>query len=297
MEFILILLNGKPFFVENIAESVDLRCFFLYTISMILFYLKKNFCDGWDSLLWIALFNICLLAWTAIGFFAVSAVINLPLIYMIVIVVFICGAMVLLFSLSDACSQLANYKSFSISEVFSNIKNVWKIGMLFGLLISFLLFTVLVGLPFYFQMYNQTSNLLYLFLSTMIFWILLLSIFALQWFLPLQSQLGGGFKKNLKKCFIMFFDNVGFSVFLGIYSLFIFVFSGVLAFMAPGITGIVLAQNNALRLRLYKYDWLEEHSDLSPKEARKQIPWDELIAEDRETLGPRDLKSFIFPWK
>ena len=33
------------------------------------------------------------------------------------------------------------------------------------------------------------------------------------------------------------------------------------------------------------------------KKERRQIPWEELIYEDRETLGPRKLKSFIFPWK
>ena len=65
----------------------------------------------------------------------------------------------------------------------------------------------------------------------------------------------------------------------------------------PGITGIILAQNNALRLRLYEYDWMEEHPELSEKEARKSIPWKELIAEDVETLGPQTLKGLIFPWK
>ena len=70
-----------------------------------------------------------------------------------------------------------------------------------------------------------------------------------------------------------------------------------LAFLIPGLAGIALAQTNAFRLRLYKYDWLEQHTDLTPKEARKHIPGGELIAEDRETLGPRSFKSFIFPWK
>ena len=49
--------------------------------------------------------------------------------------------------------------------------------------------------------------------------------------------------------------------------------------------------------RLYKYDYLEEHPELTTKKERRHIPWEELIYEDRETLGPRKLKSFIFPWK
>ena len=43
---------------------------------------------------------------------------------------------------------------------------------------------------------------------------------------------------------------------------------------------------------MYKYDWLETQSGLSRKEARRRIPWDELLAEEKETLGPRDFKSF-----
>ena len=30
---------------------------------------------------------------------------------------------------------------------------------------------------------------------------------------------------------------------------------------------------------------------------KKHIPWKELVTEDRENVGPRTLKNFIFPWK
>ena len=43
--------------------------------------------------------------------------------------------------------------------------------------------------------------------------------------------------------------------------------------------------------------YLEEHPELTTKKERKNIPWEELIYEDRETLGPRKLRSFLFPWK
>ncbi len=277
---------------------IDEQCFFYYTVCMIGFFIKKNFVDGWDNLLWIALFNICILAWVALGFFSISATAAaMPLLSMLIILAFICVSMVLIFSLSDACASIANFKSVPISEVFANIKNVYKDGIILGLIISLIVFTALVGLPFYFEMYFETSNLVFLILGALIFWILLVAVLSFQWLLPLQSQMGGGLKKNIKKSFILFFDNTGFTIFLGFYTLFIFIFSALLAFMAPGITGVVLAHNNALRLRLYKYDWLEEHPELDPKEARRQIPWDELVADDKETIGPRDLKSFIFPWK
>ena len=65
----------------------------------------------------------------------------------------------------------------------------------------------------------------------------------------------------------------------------------------PSYAGIILARTNALRLRLYKYDYLEQHPELESPRQRKNIPWEELIYEDRETLGPHKLKTIFFPWK
>ena len=134
-------------------------------------------------------------------------------------------------------------------------------------------------------------------LALFIFWIDIFYILSIHWFVPLRSLLKNNFKKCLKKCFIIFFDNTGFSVFMGIYDLVLIAFSVLFIGFFPSIAGIIIANTNALRLRLYKYDYLEEHPELKTKKERRQIPWEELIYEDRETLGPRKLKSFIFPWK
>ena len=40
---------------------------------------------------------------------------------------------------------------------------------------------------------------------------------------------------------------------------------------------------------------MEENPNLSPKEFKK-VPWDELLAEEKNILGPRSLRSFFFPW-
>ena len=93
------------------------------------------------------------------------------------------------------------------------------------------------------------------------------------------------------------FDNTNFSFFMFVYSLVIFVLSGILLFFVPGLSGILINYNNALRLRLYKYDWLEEHPEITGKQAQKMIPWKKLIAEDEEALGPRNIRNFLFPWK
>ena len=44
-------------------------------------------------------------------------------------------------------------------------------------------------------------------------------------------------------------------------------------------------------------DWLEENDAFNDIEKRRNIPWDELLEEDKESLGPRKLASFLFPWK
>ena len=72
--------------------------------------------------------------------------------------------------------------------------------------------------------------------------------------------------------------------------------------IVPGLNGILLSSTKALRLRLYKYDWIEKMSGTDPefennRDKRNEVPWDELLADDKESLGPRKLSSFVFPWK
>ena len=88
-------------------------------------------------------------------------------------------------------------------------------------------------------------------------------------------------------------DNTGFSIFLILNNLVSLIISVFLAFMFPGPVGIVLYLDQALRLRLLKYDWLEAN----PEADRKKIPWDALLIEEREKTGTRSFRNFIFPWK
>jgi len=73
----------------------------------------------------------------------------------------------------------------------------------------------------------------------------------------------------------------------------IFFISVFFAYLLPGIMTIFLWLNVGIKLRLYKYDFLE----INKGSERKNIPWEELIAKDREMLGRRTLRGLIFPWK
>ena len=115
----------------------------------------------------------------------------------------------------------------------------------------------------------------------------------MQYYFPIMVQLDKKPRKILRKMFIVFFDNPGFSFFLLIFSVIVFALSGFTAFLLFGPGGIILLGQVAFKLRLYKYDYLEEN----PEANRRKIPWQTLIYEDSELVGTRTLKGLIFPWK
>ncbi|MCQ2580075.1 MAG: hypothetical protein MJ159_05220 [Treponemataceae bacterium] len=260
---------------------------------MILFLIKKNFCDGWDNLLSLAFYNCVALALLSAGLFFSVKIPNI--IGVCIAFVFLFLFLIELFAVNQTTAKFADFKYVSFKETFLEIPNVIKDALLFAVVIFVLFLIAFYCLPFYYKM----NSLLGLFLASVMFWLIAVTVLSLQWFLPIQAQLGNNFKKAFKKCFIIFFDNAGFSVFMFFYTIILAVLSIPLATIIPGFSGILLSYNNAFRLRLYKYDWLEEHEEELKQQGKKKprIPWGELIADDRETLGPRSLKSFIFPWK
>jgi hypothetical protein len=132
-----------------------------------------------------------------------------------------------------------------------------------------------------------------LFFAAIIFWTLVSGVLSLQFLFAVRSRLDTKLFKIFKKCFIIFFDNPAFCLFTFAASLVMLSVSVFLAFLFPGPAGILLFVDEALRLRLLKYDWIEEH----PGEDRRKIPWDALLIDERERTGTRSLKNFIFPWK
>jgi hypothetical protein len=144
-------------------------------------------------------------------------------------------------------------------------------------------------IPFYFSLGSFGGLLLGCFL----FWALLVGILALQFYFPIRSRLDTKLLKIIKKCFIILLDNSRFCILCGIISLGVLAVSLPLVMLFPGPGGLLLFLDEALRLRLLKYDWLETN----PGADRRRIPWDVLLAEEREKTGSRTLKGLLFPWK
>jgi len=129
--------------------------------------------------------------------------------------------------------------------------------------------------------------------ATFLFVISLIIILSMQFFFPVYGLLNKSFYKTIKTCFIIFFDNTFFSIVMLFGIVIIFFISVFFAYLLPGIMTIFLWLNVGIKLRLYKYDFLE----INKGSERKNIPWEELIAKDREMLGRRTLRGLIFPWK
>ena len=153
---------------------------------------------------------------------------------------------------------------------------------------------VLFVIPFYLGMQSMVGFLL----AAFIFWSLVVSILSLQFFLAVRARLDTKITKVIKKCFIIFFDNPWFCIFTLIHNVIVLSLSAFVAFLFPGPAGALLFLDEALRLRLLKYDWLEENpEEEGAKPGKREIPWDAILIDEREKTGTRSLKSFIFPWK
>jgi hypothetical protein len=190
---------------------------------------------------------------------------------------------------SRCLKPVSDYGGFGFADFFNNIKIGWPLGILAGVIVFVCYLLVTVVMNFYLGM----ASMLGLLLAAIIFWTLVVLILSLQFLFAVRARLDKKIPKIIKKCFIIFFDNPGFSIFMLISSIFVLAISIFLAFLFPGPAGLLLFLDEGLRLRLLKYDYL----DANPEANRKKIPWDALLIDERERTGTRSLKNFIFPWK
>ena len=253
---------------------------------MIGFFLKKTFFDGWDHLFSLILLNLGFIAVSELFFF-LPLQLGLP--FLAALCLGLLPAAIWLSTCVFALKSISDFGSIHFAEIPGFIKQALVPGLQVGILLAIGFVVVSVGLPFYLNL----GGILGALAAGVIFWCSVILALAMQYYLPLRARLGGGLRKNLRKSFLLFFDNPGFSFFLFLHSAVTLAVSFFLAFLIPGVAGLALSGNVALRLRLYKYDWVEEH----PEAKRREVPWEELLTEDRELVGKRTLKGMIFPWK
>lgn len=269
---------------------------------MIGLFIKKNFFEGWENIGNIIVSNLLTIPFIGLIFlgFLLNGSINLfngvgsMVLFQAASVFF--GTPILVVLAAGYCKNavaIANHESGKCGEYFKNLGWALKNTLGFGFLCGFILTACSVGIPFYVQVdpfYGPLIAGFLMFFSAIV-------LLAFQWFIPLKALLGFKFKKTLSKCFDVLFDNFAFSLFMALYTFVLFACSTILLFFMPGFAGMVLAHVNALKLRLYKYDWLDQHKDKKGIKDRKNIPWEALLKEEEDFIGKKSIKSLFLPWK
>jgi hypothetical protein len=258
---------------------------------MIGFLIRKTFYDLWDNLFRVALLNLGFMASLSIPVFSPGLLLQIPALSVSVLVIGILWCFVYLSAAALSLKAVSDYGSFGFGDFLRNIKKGWPAGIVMGIAALILWAMVSVIIPTYLSM----GSFFGLILAALVFWVMIFALFSLQFFFAIRARLESKLVKGIKKSFIIFIDNPGFCVFSFLHNLVILVLSTLIAFLFPGPAGILLFLDEALRLRLLKYDWLEANP--APAAGRRKIPWDAILIDEREKTGTRSLKNFIFPWK
>ncbi len=256
---------------------------------MIGFFIKKSFFDGWDNLITLLVLNLGFVAFLGIAYAAVlSFGVSLLLGVFLAVVTFGVGN-IFIGSVSLFVRHFSWYRRAGFQEFRECVREALRPSLLNALLMFFLLMLVFIVMPFYAGM----QSLLGAGLTALLFWAAVFITMALFYYFPVVAQLHETPRRALKKSFLLVFDNIGFSIFLLFYTFVNLLLSFATAFLIPGFSSILMTHQNAVKLLMYKYDYLEEHPDVS----RRSIPWGALLMEEKEQVGHRTLRGMIFPWK
>lgn len=254
------------------------------------FFIKKAFFDGWDNLIGMVVLNLGFLVILLAGIGSLTLLGDAAALSALLLI--LCLGVFSFFCAGSAHLSWgwARYERGGWSDFVRGIRISWRHALLYWLLITLDASLLLFVIPFYLSYGNIVATAL----SVLLFWLFIALFLALLFYWPLFFAMQGDRPtKTLRKSFVIVADNLFFALFFAFHQLLTLVFSIVLAGLAPGMGGILLGQSVALKLLMYKYDWLEEH----PQEDRKNVPWEELLYEERESVGHRSLKNMIFPWK
>lgn len=274
---------------------------------MLKLFFRKNLYEGWDYLTHFLIPNLImdvivfLLIFLAyIGRSSLATWIAATFVG----IVFIC---IINLAFGECAAKLTSYKTAEIKDFFKSFNtNLIFDGIFLGIIYFILLIAFFASFIFYFKV-QPTSSGIYIGANSIFglaagftcCWITFVIFVALQWFVAVRSTLHDNFRKTVRKCFILFFDNLGVSFVLFFYNIFLCTLSIILFGLLPGSCATVYARTDAFYLLLKKYDYLDElqKNNASLPAKRIKIPWNELLKEDEEYTGHRTIKQFLMPWK
>lgn len=256
---------------------------------MFWFTIKKTFFDFWDNMLTMVLLNVGFLILVALLLAGLQLAGGQPIVFLLIAAGGVVMLTIALGVTAELVNALADYQPINFKQALPALRRTWKPACVFAALLLSQMVMARLVIPWYLKL----GSLIGIGIAGALFWTNLAWLLASQYFFPLRSRLGTSIKKIPGKCLLLLFDNTLFTLALAFGALVLLFLSSVTAFLLPGIATILLWYQVALKLRLYKYDYLATH----PTAKRRAIPWPELLAEDRERVGERSLRQMIFPWK
>lgn len=254
------------------------------------FVIKKSFFDLWDNFLPAVLMNLGFIVLFAVPGVLPSALAGIgpvPAVLAMLIGIFL--LFIYAGGVFGITRAITDYQSIEWASFLQRIRTSWQAATVLAAITVLHLFLLSVAFP----VYSSLNNMVGLFALAILFWMSVIWWITAPYYLPLHQRLNAPLAATLKKSFIFTFDNTGFTVGLAVGATIVVVLSLFTAFLIPGIAGLAIWYQTAVKLRMYKYDYLQDH----PEADRKDIPWDALLFDDRERVGKRTLRGLIFPWK
>jgi hypothetical protein len=264
---------------------------------MIRFLLRKFFYDLWDNLFKVMLLNLGFLCVIVLAVTVPSVLAFYPPLGLAAFVVLVVFAFVYACAAALVLKEVSGYRSFGAGDFFGAFKFAWRSGLVLGGLFLVGFFLIRFAIPFYLALGGLPGAAF----AAVCFWTAVTLAGAFQFLPAVFSRLEKRPLKALKKCLMIFFDNIAFSFF----SLFFVIVLSIPVIFFPAFPLLYL--DGALRLRLLKYDRLPENgADGGPAaggaiygggKKRAKIPWAEILADEMEKTGKRTWKDFVFPWR
>lgn len=251
---------------------------------------KKSFFDLWDHLFFALLVN---LAFTLVtlglatvpylfaGFGTGIQVLFLPVPFLAAALL---GGVATFWAKDLVCEGSVRFADFPARFLSS-----WKPSLVFGTAWLLLAAGVIFGVPFYGQL-NQVAGFIF---GIVMAWLVFFAAGMGLFYPGLNAQVEPKIRKLVKKSFLVFLANPWTSLLMALVLVLSVGLSVLTLGFFPGIFGISIWLQVCFKFILAKYEWIEAN----PEADQKKVPWDALLAEDMEKIGPRSLKSLIFPWK
>ena len=259
---------------------------------MIGFLIKKGFFDIWDNLLIVGLMNIGYLIPLGLFYLTVGVIAAEASTALIVALLLLSLLVFSFYSLvvNAMAFGFSRYKKSGFAAIKEAFRYHWGHALLYFCICVAIGITLFFDIWFYFAMGTYFGIIM----GMILLWVVVAFVLALQYFFPLCFHMEADKPfKTLKKSFLLVADNFGVTMFLALRTVIDLALTILTATLLPGLCGICLSRMDTVKLLMKKYDFLEENPDAT----RKDINWEDLLYEERQLVGPRSLKSMIFPWK